>query len=119
MVRYYFIPISGDQLEDTIQLKLYNSFLTPEGSKMSQATDKRYTNTVQLVEFKDGDDSGKDAKFFVDNLAQTLAPCGDLPVKVISLTGVFRSGKSFLLNIIVTYLQHLQQTVRNLSIITV
>ena len=70
-----------------------------------------FPSTRQLVDFKSGDDDVEEAKFFDDELRRTLCECMDTPVMVVSVTGVFRSGKSFLLNLMVTYLRHLSKTV--------
>ena len=74
---------------------------------------------VQIVEFakkskqKDGENL---ASFHLDVLKDIMKGTEDLPALVVSITGVFRSGKSFLLNLMLTYLSHLSENVSQTQI---
>ena len=74
-------------------------------------TEKAFPSTLPIVSFLPGDDNVEKAVFHHENLAVALKGCEDIPVLVASVTGVFRSGKSFLLNLMVTYLEHHKQSV--------
>lgn len=69
---------------------------------------------MQIVEFakkskqKDGENL---ASFHLDVLNDIMKGTEDLPALVVSITGVYRSGKSFLLNLMLTYLSHLSKNV--------
>lgn len=68
----------------------------------------------QIVEFGANAkevDGKKLATFDAEKLLKLLGGCEDLPVIVVSITGVFRSGKSFLLNLLVTYLEYVSKHV--------
>ena len=74
-------------------------------------TEKAFPSTLPIVSFVPGDDNVEKAVFHHENMAVALKGCEDIPVLVASVTGVFRSGKSFLLNLMVTYLEHHKQSV--------
>lgn len=46
-------------------------------------------------------------KFHKEIVAQVLKNVEDYPTIVVSVAGLFRSGKSFLVNLMITFLQHL------------
>ena len=73
-----------------------------------------YTKVEQIVQFAEKSQSKSDgslATFYPGAMEKILlAPKCDRAL-VVSITGVFRSGKSFLLNLMITYLNHLSKYV--------
>ena len=73
--------------------------------------EKAFPSALPIVSFVPGDDNVEKAVFHHENLAVALKGCEDIPVFVASVTGENRSGKSYLLNMMVTYLEHHNQSV--------
>ena len=75
------------------------------------------SNIEQIVEFakkskkKKSDDNNSLAKFNVRKLEAIIKGVEDYPALVVSITGVYRSGKSFLINLMITYLRYLSENV--------
>ena len=67
--------------------------------------------TLPLVTFKQGDEAAKNSKFHEESLSSALYGFEEYRLLIVSVTGVFRSGKSFLMNLMVTFLQHLSEKV--------
>ena len=59
------------------------------------------------------------AKFNVGKLEAIMKGVEDHPAIVVSITGDYRSGKSFLMNLMVTYLQYLTDNVSTIQLIVV
>ena len=73
----------------------------------SQSSDTGYySETVKIVELPKvrENDTNLSPHLHIDRLEQLLSGVLDHPVLVVSITGEFRSGKSFLLNLMTTYL---------------
>ena len=69
--------------------------------------------TERIIQFE-RDQGGKPVvEFQHEVLSDALISCRDKPVVVICVTGEFRSGKSFLLNLLVTFLNHLSKVSYN------
>ena len=74
------------------------------------------SNIEQIVEFakkskKKKSDDNSLAKFHVRKLEAIMKGVEDYPALVVSITGVYRSGKSFLINLMITYLRYLSENV--------
>ena len=70
-----------------------------------------YSSTVKIVSLPDVSDPNHSIKpkFDHDSLHEALDEVENFPVMVVSISGEFRSGKSFFLNLMTTYLDCLQQ----------
>ena len=66
-------------------------------------------NTKKIIEFEKDQDEKPVAVFNNKALDEALEGFENVPILVICVTGEFRSGKSFLLNLLVTYLNHLNK----------
>lgn len=72
---------------------------------------------VQLIQLPN-EQGADNATFFVQQLADILknGDAENLPVYIVSITGVFRSGKSFAVNLMKTYLDYyIKVNNRNIS----
>ena len=81
------------------------------------------SNIEQIVEFakkskKKKSDDNSLAKFNVGKLEAIMKGVEDYPALVVSITGVYRSGKSFLINLMITYLRYLSENVSTMYIYT-
>ena len=56
-------------------------------------------------------------EFNVGKLEAMMKGVEDYPAMVVSITGAYRSGKSFLMNLMVTYLQYLTDNVSTIHLI--
>ena len=74
-----------------------------------------YTKVEQIVDFAKNSQTkaadGSLANFYPGVLQKILLTPRCDKALVVSITGVFRSGKSFLLNLMITYLNHLNKYV--------
>lgn len=61
---------------------------------------------VQLVEFEEGTNN---PIFFPDRLQRTLKNVEHLPLIVYSIAGMARTGKSFMMNLFVCFLTHVEK----------
>ena len=66
-----------------------------------------YAETVKIAELPKPirKDEAVKPTLYVDRLAAVLEEVQDIPLLVVSVTGEFRSGKSFLLNLLTIYLE--------------
>ena len=78
----------------------------------------------QIVEFSKSRKQWKShdnsfTKFNVGKLEAIMKGVEDYPAIIVSITGDYRSGKSFLMNLMVTYLQYLTDNVSTIQLIVV
>ena len=69
--------------------------------------DGSYSDTVKIAVLPKVREQDKDTipKLYLDVFKDVLKGVEDLPLLVVSVTGEFRSGKSFLLNLLTIYLE--------------
>ena len=70
-----------------------------------------YSETVKIVNLPKNDESLAAPQFDVASLDEVLAGLEEFPVLIVTISGQFRSGKSFLMNLMATYLEHLQNVI--------
>ena len=82
-------------------------------SKPESFPDDLVCGTDRIIQFERDTEGKPIVTFDHDVLATALRGCEKKPVLVICVTGEFRSGKSFLLNLLVTFLNHLSKVSHN------
>jgi len=69
---------------------------------------------VEIVTFESGQPQIKEKE-----LHKVLKKVGNLPLVIVSMIGIARSGKSFLLNLYINYLTYLEKVSYSLSIYSI
>ena len=81
------------------------------GSNMEQIVAFSLKKTKKKKKDKKQKSISTSATFHPERLAAVMYGMEKYPALVVSITGVFRSGKSFLVNLMITYLQYLSENV--------
>ena len=66
-------------------------------------------NTVKIIDFKKEGERKYKVELDEYRLNKILEPVQHIPIIVLSITGAFRTGKSFFMNLVATYLEHKSQ----------
>lgn len=76
---------------------------------MGAQSDSKVVPIVDLTPQGSGTGMTRLSQFYKDNFVAVLKRVEEYPTIVVSVTGLFRSGKSFLVNLMITFLEHLQK----------
>ena len=78
-----------------------------QGFENSQVQQTIYSQTVKFVSLPEDDDNMAHACIDTDSFGRILEGLQDMPVMIVTISGEYRTGKTFLLNLMATYLEHM------------
>ena len=78
-----------------------------QGFENSQVQQTIYSQTVKFVSLPEDDDNMAHAYIDTDCFGRILEGLQDMPVMIVTISGEYRTGKTFLLNLMATYLEHM------------